>query len=102
MAQRTAQVTIDNATVQRMLNDERFLQAFPFLRAIKLVATRGRKSCCGRKRRLNVSQPNFEAARHKLATMEPRMKTKLKTLLDTEQVQIRYTRVAGGKILKRF
>lgn len=102
MPKLAANVEVNNAVVQKMMQDTRFLQQFPFLRKIKQAGLRARKrGCgCGRKTRPGPPKPDLELAKRRLANMGPGQKVKLKRLLEAKQVSIPYRRTAGGKAVR--
>lgn len=95
----TAQTQIDDTKVQQLLNDPNMRRAFPFLATAyaKMRNNRG-GGCggCGSKTRSNTA--DLAGVRKSLATMDLKQKSKLKELLDTSQVVVKYK--SGRKQIK--
>lgn len=102
MPKLAANVEVNNNVIQKMLQDNRFLRQFPFLRKIKQAAMQKQKrGCgCGRKTKPNLVMPNLELAKRRLANMGPGQKLKLKHLLAAKQVSIPYRHATGGKAVR--
>ena len=92
-----ALVTIENATIDRMAADPKFLTEFPFLNVVKTVsASRGG---CGRCRKKRAQNNAYATAKTALAGMDGTKKLKLKEMLQAEKVQISYA-VGSGKVTR--
>jgi len=90
-------VTIDNGLIMTMLADARFLTAFPCLQAIakkRKTATRA-KGCarCGRSMRNKTD--DFDKARACLGGQGGTGRNKLKALLNTKKIRIRFKKGNG-------
>lgn len=87
-------ITVDDAVVQRMLGDERFLSEFPFLKMLggfddQQAAGNGRRcGKCGRKNRETATR--YQHVKRGLADMDGAKKLKLKQLLGAGEVRIVY------------
>ncbi len=81
-----------------MLNDPSMRRAFPFLATAyaKMSNTGGGCGGCGSKTRNNTA--GLAGVRKSLATMPIEQKAKLKQLLDTQQVVVKYK--SGQKQIK--
>ena len=99
---KTDTVEIDDTAVQMMLEDSRYLNAFPFLKQAKQQSAK-KRSCggCGGSRG-RVTAPNLAVLRRKLANMPAVKKVKLKQLLGAQKVAVKYPKQAGGTAVKRF
>jgi hypothetical protein len=98
-------ITIDNGVIDCMLNDNRFLRDFPFLRTAKRKVVQGNQGCggCGGGRRTpRVKQkPNYGLLKRQLAGMAKHKKVRLKSLLQAKQVRVKYQDVDGTeKVVK--
>ena len=94
-----AQVQLDDAKVQQLLNDPNMRRAFPFLATAHAKmnnASGGGCQGCGRKTRNSTA--GLANVRKSLATMPVAQKAKLKELLNAKQVVVKYK--SGRKNIK--
>ena len=89
------ELTVERDMIDNMLRDQRFLNAFPFLKQAKAKAQR--RGCgCGRTRRQKASKPNYNQIKRQLANLPPEKKAKLKQLLSANQLRIKFQRPEDG------
>lgn len=98
----TPQVTVERAVLDMMLADQRFLAAFAVLRQAKRTSAPVTKGCgCGRKQRPNVL--DYEALKRALVGMSVQDKARLKQLLNTNEVRIKYRKPgSNAEVIQKF
>lgn len=95
MADPLPQVDMSDDVMLRIMRDPNFTNEFPFL-ATTLARASARKPGCGGCSRKNRSrQMDLGVVRRQLVELPPDKKLKLKQLLNTNQVVIRYRQPNG-------
>jgi hypothetical protein len=97
-----ALVVLEESTIIRLINDQRFSSTIPCLMNKKdLFKVGGSCGACARKRQ---SKQRQDMARIKvcLANMDHEKKAELKTLLDAEKVRVIYADSAGKIVQLTF
>ena len=102
----SAQVNLERDSLLTMMNDQRYLDLLPPLRTLK-QKQRQKKGCgCGRKSKPNLVQEDFETAKRQIANLvsgNSTLQSRLKTLLATQSVRIKYTKAdKSGAVVKKF
>lgn len=95
-------VTIDDATVQRLLNDPTARRKFPFLSTeYQRVQSSNSKGCRGCNRP-KPAKPDYEKMKKSIGQMDVDKKAALRALLNTRQVAVSYSNGRGKKINLKF
>jgi hypothetical protein len=86
----TAPLIIEDALLTRILHDQRFLDAFPFMQsaAIRLKDAVGQRSCCGRTSAAKAA--SYTLLKQSIAGMTVESKSLFKQLLGAQQVVLIY------------
>jgi len=81
---------LEDAAITRLLHDQRFLEAFPFLQAAatRLKEVVGQRSCCGRTS--SAKSESYTAIKQAIGGMTTENKARFKQLLGAEQVRLVY------------
>ena len=83
--------------VRKILNNQNWLQAFPFLKSFQSLQVAGKRKCCYRPE----DRKNLNAAKAALASISPEQVRVLKDLAHADKVRIVY-RGANGKAITRI
>ena len=96
------QVDLSDETLAAMLKNPNFTNRFPFLATTMARAQNAKAGCggCGRRRR--TVHIDYGQVRRQISEMPAQEKIKLKQLLNTRQVSVRYTRPNGQTVKLRF
>jgi hypothetical protein len=102
MPEPTPQVDLTDDVLMKMMHDPNFTTTFPFL-ATTIARATARKAGCGGCAKKNRSRAvNFNLVRRQLAEMPAERKARLKQILDTKQIVIRYTQASGQSMKLKF
>ena len=93
-------VYLEEGVLVSMAANEKFREAFPFLKQINLARSTQKTSCCGRK--TAVDQQTFDMAKQQIASLDSERKRQLKQLLNAEKVQVVYRDASGRTIQMTF
>lgn len=90
-------VYLDEARINAMLEDGRFLQAFPFLQVLKNQKAAQCSSCSRRAAQVSL---DYNSIKQQFAQMPDPLKLQLKQLLDAAKVRIVYQDPVKRQVLK--
>src|SRR5688572_1815021 len=95
-------VVIENATINRMLRDQRFLDEFGFMKSLAAaLSAEGKKpgGCGCNRSKQAISREQYAEISQSIGAMGDDRKVKLKQLLDTQQARVVY-RGHNGKTIR--
>jgi hypothetical protein len=95
-----AVVYLEEGVLVSMAANEKFREAFPFLKQINLARSTQKTSCCGRKTASDWQA--LDMAKQQIASLDSERKRQLKQLLNAEQVQVVYRDASGRTIQMTF
>ena len=96
------QVDLNDDTLLAMMKNPNFTTRFPFLATTMARAQNTKAGCggCGRRRR--VVHIDYGQVRRQISEMPAQEKVKMKQLLNTKQVTVRYARPNGQTVKLKF
>lgn len=91
-------ITLDDSALDRLASDPKFVQAFPLLK--QLAAAQRSRGCCGKtdQRRASI----YHAVKTAIVTLDTESKKKLKTMLNTNSIRLRYRNARGDVVRYTF
>jgi hypothetical protein len=90
-------LVLENAVVMRILKNAAFVNKFPFIRTASLkLHAKGKKPCCGRKKRANTLDLN--AFKMAIDNLPLDQKKDFKAMLNVEAIRLHYVSPSGQNV----